>query len=179
MKKTAIFLAFSLLATISFGQALTPTDNGSKVHFVIKNFGVKTGGDFTGLLGSITFNPKDLNTASFNVSVASKTVDTDNGQRDKHLRKDDYFDVEKYPTITITSSKITNSNVAGRFYFTGTITIKGVTKPIGFGFSATATATGYKFNGSFEINRRDFGVGSKSFSMADKLTVELDVNASN
>jgi polyisoprenoid-binding protein YceI len=179
MKKIITIITMALVVSSSQAQSLKPLEAESKVHFVIKNFGIKTGGDFTNLSGSINFNPKDLATASFNVAVASKTVDTDNNARDKHLRKSEYFDIEKYPTISISSTKITESSVAGRFYFTGNVTIKGVTKPIGFGFSATASGADYLFKGSFDINRRDFGVGGKSFSLADKLTVELEVKAVN
>ena len=52
LKITVISL---LISGIIYGQKYTPTDAGSKVHFVIKNFGIRTGGDFTGLKGSIVF----------------------------------------------------------------------------------------------------------------------------
>ena len=55
------FTAVTLFITIaSFGQTYTPTDAGSKVYFVIKNFGINTGGTFDGLAGSITFDPATL-----------------------------------------------------------------------------------------------------------------------
>jgi polyisoprenoid-binding protein YceI len=174
LKLTAIIL---LLSSIAFAQKYTATDAGSRVHFVIKNFGIKTGGDFTGLKGSIVFDPNTLNISTFNVSVNSNTVDTDNGSRDKHLRKEEYFNVEKYPLLTFVSTKITRSTSAGRFYIAGNITIKGITKAIEFGFSATPTATGYSFKGEFEINRRDFGVGGSSVSMSDNLKVSLEIAA--
>jgi polyisoprenoid-binding protein YceI len=177
MKILKLTAAFLLLANITFAQKYTTTDEGSKVHFVIKNFGIKTGGDFTGLKGAITFDPKALATSQFNVSVNSNTVDTDNGTRDKHLRKSEYFDVEKYPVINFLSTKITESTVAGRFFVTGVLTIKGVSKVVQFGFNATPSATGYTFNGEFEINRRDYGVGGSSVSLADKLKVSLDIAA--
>jgi polyisoprenoid-binding protein YceI len=174
LKLTAIIL---FLSSITFAQKYTATDAGSRVHFVIKNFGIKTGGDFTGLKGSIVFDPNALNTSTFNVSVNSNTVDTDNGSRDKHLRKEEYFNVEKYPLLTFVSTKITRSTSAGRFYVVGNITIKGITKAIEFGFSAAPTTTGYFFKGEFEINRRDFGVGGSSVSMSDNLKVTLEIAA--
>jgi polyisoprenoid-binding protein YceI len=178
MKILNLTAAFLLVANIAFAQKYTATDEGSKVHFVIKNFGIKTGGDFTGLKGTITFDPKALATSQFNVSVNSNTVDTDNGTRDKHLRKSEYFDVEKYPLISFLSTKITESTVAGRFFVTGVLSIKGVSKVIQFGFSATPSAGGYLFKGEFEINRRDdYGVGGSSVSLADKLKVSLDIAA--
>jgi polyisoprenoid-binding protein YceI len=177
MKILKITVAFLLLASISFAQKYTVTDEGSKVHFVIKNFGVRTGGDFTGLKGNITFDPKALGTSQFNVTVNSNTINTDNNSRDKHLRKDEYFGVEKHPLITYVSTKITESTVAGRFFVIGNLTIKGVTKVVQFGFSATPSAAGYSFKGDFEINRRDYGVGGNSVSLADKLKVSLDISA--
>ena len=177
MKIIKILFATLFINNIAQAQNYTAIDDGSKVHFTIKNFGIKTGGDFTGLKGTIVFNPKALATSSMNVSVNATSVNTDNGARDKHLRKDEYFSVEKFPLLTFISTKITESSTAGRFFVIGNLTIKGVTKAVQFGFSATPSATGYVFAGDFEINRRDFGVGGSSSVMADKLKVTLNVVA--
>ncbi len=174
LKLTTLLLLF---VNVSFSQKYVVTDESSKVHFVIKNFGIKTGGDFTGLKGTIVFDPKALATSQFNVTVNATTIDTDNGARDKHLRKSEYFDVEKYPVINFLSTKITESTTAGRFFVTGVLTIKGVSKVVQFGFSAAPSADGYAFKGEFEINRRDYSVGGSSVSLADKLKVLLDIMA--
>jgi polyisoprenoid-binding protein YceI len=177
MKTIKMLFAALLLTSTAFAQNYTVTDEGSKVHFTIKNFGIKTGGDFTGLKGTIVFNPKALTTSSMNVSVNANSVNTDNTGRDKHLRKEEYFNVEKFPLINFVSTKITESSMAGRFFVIGNLMIKGVTKSVQFGFSATPSETGYTFTGDFEINRRDFGVGGSSSVMADKLKVTLNVIA--
>jgi polyisoprenoid-binding protein YceI len=177
MKSIKIIFAALLVTSTAFAQNYTATDEGSKVHFTIKNFGIKTGGDFTGLKGTIVFNPKALTTSFMNVSVNANSVNTDNTGRDKHLRKEEYFSVEKFPLINFVSTKITESSMAGRFFVIGNLTIKGVTKSVQFGFSATPSETGYTFTGDFEINRRDFSVGGSSSVMADKLKVTLNVIA--
>ena len=177
MKKLILASAFFFITDFIFSQTYTPADAGSKVHFVIKNFGFRVGGDFIGLSGTIVFNPDNLNNSSFNVNIKSASVDTDNGAMENHLRKSEFFDVEKYPLISFKSTRIAKNVVAGRFYVFGNLTIKGVTKPIDFGFSATPTATGYVFYGEFEINRRDFGVGGNSMSLSDNLKVSLNVAA--
>ena len=178
MKKSILLFITILTIKCSVAQmALTPVDQGSRVHFTIKNFGVKTGGDFTGLKGTVKFDPANLPSSVFNVSVDANTIDTDNSSRDGHLRKSEYFDVAKYKTISFKSTKVVKSTVAGRFYVFGNLTIKGVTKPLEFGFGATPKDGGYVFDGDFDINRRDFGVGGSSISMADKLTVSLSVFA--
>jgi len=179
MKKFPLTLLLLTIIFSSIAQNYKPADEGSKVHFVIKNFGINTGGDIKGLNGSIQFDPANLKTANFNVSVDVKTIDTDNGTRDEHLRSDSYFDVEKYPVITIKSTKInkTNKSTAGWYYFTGTLTMHGVTKTILFPFSATVKGDSYLFEGKFELDRLAYGVGQNSSVMGKVVKVSLSVLA--
>jgi polyisoprenoid-binding protein YceI len=169
------FIAFT--GQLTAQATFTAVDEGSSVHFVIKNFGIKTSGNFTGLKGTIKFDPADFAASLFDVSVDANTINTDNSSRDGHLRKAEYFDVATYKTIIFKSTKVVKSTVAGRFYVYGNLTIKNVTKPVEFGFGATPKDGGYIFDGEFTINRRDFGVGESSISMADNLTVFLSVLA--
>jgi polyisoprenoid-binding protein YceI len=177
MKKilSAGFACFLLLT--AGGQNYTPAGEGSKVRFVIKNFGINTGGTFEGIAGAVIFDPENLAASSFDVSVEAKTVDTDIEARDRHLRKTEYFDVEKFPRLSFKSTKITNTNTAGFLYMFGNLTIKGVTKEIKFPFRANPKDGGFLFEGEFEINRRDFSVGGKSFSLGDNVKVQLSVFA--
>jgi len=169
-----------MLSVQVFAQtSYTPKDDGSKVHFVIKNFGVNTGGDFTGLSGTIKFDPNNLSAADFDVSVDAGTIDTDIESRDRDMKKTEYFDVKNYPKISFKSTKVTATNKAGYLYMFGNITIKGVTKEVKFPFKATAKDGGYLFEGNFKLNRRDFGVGGSSMSLSDEVTVTLSVLANN
>jgi polyisoprenoid-binding protein YceI len=177
MLKKSLLTAVLFVSVVSFGQVYTPIDAGSKVKFNIKNFGINTGGTFEGVSGNITFDAASLATANFTVSVDSKTVDTDMEGRDNHLRKAEYFDVEKYPKLSFRSTKITTTNKPEYLYMTGIITIKNVSKEISFPFSHTAKDDGIVFAGEFKINRREFGVGGQSFSLSDELTVNLLVFA--
>lgn len=178
MVKNIIF-AFLFLSTAASAQDFKPVDAGSKIHFVIKNFGINTGGDFNGMKGDIRFLPNDVSKSSFSVSVSTSTVDTDNGSRDKSLKSAEYFDAQKFPEITIVSTKIdkTNKTGTGFYYFTGNLTIHGVTKPIAFPFQATMVKDDYLFTGEFEISRLDFGVGEKSAVLGSKVIVTLSVMA--
>ena len=176
IKKVLTAIALFCVVT-AFGQNYTPADDGSKVRFVIKNFGINTGGTFEGLSGTITFDPANLAGASFNVSVDAKTIDTDVEARDNHLRKEEYFDVEKYPKVSFKSTKITTTNKDGFLFMFGVITIKNISKEISFPFKQTSKDGGILFDGEFKLNRLDFGVGGKSFSMSDELNVELSIFA--
>jgi polyisoprenoid-binding protein YceI len=177
MNSFLVALLFISLNTVA--QNYTPVDSGSKVHFVIKNFGIGTGGDFSGLKGEITFLPETLAKSNFNVTVSTSTIDTDNEMRDKNLVSDEYFDATKFPVIKIVSSKIekTNKTAAGYYFFTGSLTIKGITKTISFPFQAKKVADGFLFTGNFEIDRTQFGVGEKNIVLSDRVTVSLSVLA--
>ena len=158
-------------------KTLIPTDQGSKMHFVIKNFGIKTGGDLSGLNGTIKFDQGNIALWSFDVTVKANTIDTDNDTRDGHLRKSEYFDAAKYPDIHMISSKITATEKPGIYLFIGNLTIKGVTKPVQFPFKVNKANEGFIFSGDFNINRRDFGVGGSSVSLSDNLKVSLSIFA--
>jgi polyisoprenoid-binding protein YceI len=178
---TRILLSFSFLicSLAAISQKYIPTDAGSKVHFVIKNFGINTGGDLSGLAGDINFMPANITASNFNVSVSVNTIDTDNGSRDGHLKSKEYFDADKYPVITLRSTRIdrTNKTASGWYNFAGTLTMHGVTKPISFPFQATKKGDDYLFVGGFTINRLDYGVGKSSSVMSSSVKVSISVLA--
>ena len=168
-----------LIGFSSFGiihaQQYKPVDDKSEVKFTIKNFGVNTGGNFNGLEGVIDFDKANPEKAVFDISIEAAKVNTDNNSRDNHLRKEEYFDAAKYPKISFKSEKITNKG--GNLAVSGQLTIKGTTKNISFPFKAAAKDDGYLFEGSFQLNRRDFKVGGNSVVLGDKVTVSLSVFA--
>jgi polyisoprenoid-binding protein YceI len=175
MKLYKILTILLLLTNYINAQTYIPTDQGSKVGFEIKNFGLKTYGTFSGLKGSIEFNPKTLNTSQINVSVNAASVNTGNKSRDKHLQEDDYFDVEKYPFISFISTKIIENKPVGHFTVIGNLIIKGNTKSIQFELTVLESTQGYTFKGNFNINRRNFKVGSSSMTLSDDLKVTLNI----
>ncbi|MEP6948161.1 MAG: YceI family protein, partial [Ginsengibacter sp.] len=151
MKNLILFLSVLITANVAFAQ-LKPVSQGSSVQFKIKNFGFNVNGSFTGLEGTIQFDPGDIAHTYFNVSIDANTVNTDNGMRDDHLRKDTYFDVKKYPRILFVSTKVTPSSKSGILLIFGKLTIKDQTKDISFPFTAEASGNGYLFKATFNIN---------------------------
>ena len=149
-------LLIASIVVMSFTSSdLKPVDANEAVTFAIKNFGINTNGEFKGLKGIIKWDASNPSASVFNVTVDANTINTDIDMRDSHLKKEEYFNTEKYPTINFVSTAVTANNV------TGNLTIKGVTKQISFPFTVKPSAGGYLFEGSFEINRRDFGVGGQ------------------
>lgn len=176
MKQITVLLFFSLMLIKVEAQNYLPIDAGSTIKFAIKNFGLSTGGSFTGIKGDIKFDAANCSAASFTVTINATSINTNNQSRDKHLRKEEYFDVEKYPIISFVSSSVSTAKT-GSFLMQGKLTIKGITKDIAFPFTATAQNNDYLFAGSFKINRRDFSVGGSSMVLGDNLEVSLSIIA--
>lgn len=173
------FLGTMLVLTIADptrAQQYKPTDQGSAIGFEIKNFGFNTKGSFTGLEGTITWNPNNPDKAAFDVSIDAATINTDNNMRDEHLRQSSYFDVEKYPRIHMVSSSITGPDRSGHYTFNGKLTIKSTTKDIAFPFIVTTLGDDCIFKGEFTINRKDFDIGGSS-TISNALKVSLTVLA--
>src|SRR5258708_15071849 len=118
-------------------QLYTPVDQGSSITFEIRNFGFKVDGSLSGLEGKISFNPEHPADAVFDVSVGAATIHTGNEMRDEHLRKESYFDVQKYPRIRFVSTHIAAGDSKGSYLISGKLTIKATTKDISFPFIAT------------------------------------------
>jgi polyisoprenoid-binding protein YceI len=175
--KNHLILLFGLVAAANHSTAqYTPTDRESTIKFTINNFGFGVDGSFTGLQGAIDFDPQNLPSAKFDVSIDASTVNTDNSLRDSHLRNDGYFDVKNYPRIRLVSTRIEPTGKAGTYQFTGQLTIKKTTLPVSFPFTIHVVDAGLNFKGSFTVKRKDFDVGGTS-TISNELTVSLNVNA--
>ena len=174
--KNLLLISALIWAGITHAQPYTPVDASSSISFKIKNFGSTVDGRFSGLSGSIFFDESNVSAASFQVTVESKTIDTGIGLRDSHLRKKDYFAVSEHATIRFASSSVTLAK-PGSGTVTGRLTIKKTTKEISVPFTYVLSGNTIRFKGEFALNRRDFGVGGGSISLADEVKVFLEVTA--
>jgi polyisoprenoid-binding protein YceI len=173
MKKIVQLLMIVMAGNLVMAQ-YKPVDNGSSIQFTITNFGIGTGGSFSGLQGDIKFDINDLEGAIFDVSIDANSVNTGNGTRDNHLRQETYFDVKNYPHISFVSTKVSPSNKAGVLFIFGKLTIRNQTKDISFPFTAEPNGNGYLFKGTFNINRKDFGIGGTS-TISNNLEIQLSI----
>lgn len=168
---------------VSFGlqnapaQVLHPVDSESRVEFIINNFGSPVKGSFSGLKGSIVFDPAHASAGSMEVSVEAATIETGINMRNRHLRGDKYFAVEQHPRILIRAGNIRAGKEPGTYLMDAAVTIKSTTRTIPLSFRAGPFSGGMLFQGNFSINRRDFKVGSGSISLSDEVTVQLKVLA--
>lgn len=128
-----------------------------------------------------------LETSALTATVDLASVDTNNADRDAHLRNSDFFNVETHPQMTFQSTTITPT-AAGQYAVTGNMTINGITRTevLDVTFHGTETFPGDgSFHAGFEatgtINRTDYGVdfnvplGTGGFVISDKIGIELDI----
>lgn len=123
----------------------------------------KEEGLFQDYSGTITYDPKDASADAIDVTVQSASLDTRNSTRDGVLRSDDFFDVQKYPTLTFRSTQVAAS-AADQLDVTGDLTIHGVTKhitlPVKIIGARVMPGIGdfAGFETTFTIDRRDYSV---------------------
>ena len=136
----------------------------SSIGFSVKHLMIATvKGSFGKYEASFSGDESDLSKANVGVKIDAASIDTSNDQRDGHLRSPDFFDVEKYPSITFAGKRIVG-DAFGDFKLVGDLTIRGVTKEITLDASFEGRAKdpwgnsrlGYTAKG--KINRTDFGL---------------------
>jgi len=153
--------------SISFGIA----QQSSSINFVIRNVGVSVDGHFNTFTVKTSFDAlNSLQKLSGEIQVTS--IETGIDSRDEHLLKDDYFHASKFPVITL-KSIVLEKTASNQYAAKVNLTIKGKTKQITIPVTVTTTNSARKITSKFEINRRDFGVGGRSFVMSD--TVKISV----
>ncbi len=172
MKKFFVIVMITLIARSGAVKAQEAVTR-STITFEIKNMGITTGGSIGGLLTKVRFTPENLNASTLEASVDVNTINTDNSSRDEHLRSEDFFDVARYPKITLKSISFkhkSGSNYVGTF----TLTIKGKSKQIEMPFTFSDKDNVVEFKGKFKIHRLDFGVGTESIILSNDVTVNID-----
>lgn len=128
-------------------------------HLMISN--VK--GVFTGFEAGVETEGSDFSTAVINFSMDPATVNTGSSDRDAHLRSPDFFDVEKFSSVTFSSGKLVKAD-ENEYKLTGQLTIKGISKTVSldveFGGLMTDPWGNVKagFSLSGKINRKDWGL---------------------
>jgi polyisoprenoid-binding protein YceI len=133
VSRTTISAVLAAAMSLSAAAATTTWQidpNHSSAQFAVKHLGLSTvRGAFTKVNGTVELDPSDVSKSSVNVTIDAASVDTRVEARDKDLRSDHFFDVEKYPTITFKSTKV-EQLAPGQLKVTGDLTIHGTTKPV-------------------------------------------------
>lgn len=176
MKRISLLCLMAIICFAFTTVQLTPLDTKDAVSFKIKNVGINSNGTIAGLKGAIKWDDANTAACSFNVSVDVNTLNTGIDGRDNHLKKEEFFNVAKYPQITFVSTAISKAT-NGTYQVAGNLTIKGITKLVTIPFTVKMENGVHVFDGEFELNRRDYGVGGSSITMSDEVKVKLNVQA--
>ncbi len=160
----------------------------STAGFAVKHMGIATvRGEFTEFEGSLEVG-EDLSGATVHGTVKLASVNTNEAQRDEHLRSGDFFDVEQHPELTYESTSIEPLDEE-TLRITGNLTLYGVTNEVVFHAEVQGTdvdpwgneRVGLEITG--QLSRGDYGMkfnqalGSGNMLVADKVNLTLDVSA--
>jgi polyisoprenoid-binding protein YceI len=148
----------------------------------------KVRGSFKEFEGKGYFDAEEPERSSLEVTIAAASIDTGDADRDEHLRSNDFFAMETYPTIHFVSTTVVQ-NAEGRYTVHGNLTIKGVTRPVGVDLVYTGSAIDpfgnerIGFEGRSVVNRKDWGVNWNTVLEAggvlvgERVVLEFDVSA--
>lgn len=182
----AIIVAFS--GATAFAQVWQVDRDHTEIRFEINHVLTTVSGYFTDYKAAVSFDPEQIENASFNFTVPVKSVDTNNRKRDAHLNSPDFFNSEKYPEMTFVSKRI--SKLAnGHYEIEGVLTIKDVSKTIKTEFQyfppkphpliEGKVVSGYATQ--FSLNRLDYHVGDGKFlkmgALGQDVTVTITMEA--
>jgi polyisoprenoid-binding protein YceI len=161
----------------------------SRIGFVARHAMVtKVRGSFNEFEGSGYFDAEDPSKITMDITIQAKSIDTRNADRDNHLRSNDFFDMETFPTVTFKSTKVEKASDE-LYKVTGDLTIKGTTKPVTIDLEYGGAAKDpygnerLGFDGKAVVNRKDWGItfnaalDTGGVMISDNVTLEIEVSA--
>jgi len=175
-------LGLGLLASILNGAAwaadYTIDASHTFIQFRISHLGYSVvAGRFDDFSGEFSWDKESPGASAINVKIKTASIDTNWAERDKHIRGEDFLDVEKFPEAVFQSTKLTGDAAGGKLE--GTLTLHGVTKPITLTVEAIGEGDdpwgGYRagFKATTTIDRSDFGVSYDLGPTANKMEFTL------
>lgn len=182
-------LSLTLTAVVAFAiSAAAQVDTWnidpfhSSAQFAVRHMGISTvRGAFAKLSGTVQYDPNDPTKTVIDAAIDATSVDTRVEPRDKDLRSPNFFDVEKFPTITFKSKRV-ESQGAGKLKVTGDLTIHGVTKEVVLNVDGpngpNKDPRGNMHMGASattQLNRKDFGVNGAPGGVGDDVQIIIDV----
>ena len=179
---TSTQLTSTTACTYSIDQA------HSEVTFQVRHLLTKVRGRFSDFSGTVHVNDEEPGESSVSLRIDANSIDTNNSDRDKHLRSDDFFAVATYPTLTFESARVVRRS-AETFDVTGTLTIRGVAREITLPVTYLGTASDpwgnarAAFETEITINRKDFGLvwnaalETGGFLVGDDVRISVSIQA--
>lgn len=161
----------------------------SSASFVIRHLMItNVRGSFSGVKGTIVYDPENLSETSVEAEIAANTLNTLDPARDGHVKSADFLDVEKYPSMSFKSASVESAG-DGELKVTGDLTIKGVSKKAILMVEGPSSESKDPWgnlrigaSAATKIKRSDFGLTwnaaleTGGVVLGDELKIELDVS---
>jgi polyisoprenoid-binding protein YceI len=161
----------------------------TKVGFSVRHFGItETDGFFRNFTGTVTSEKDDFSDVQVDITVQTGSIDTNDAQRDAHLKADDFFAAERFPEMKFISKRIEPTSIANEYKLHGDLTIRDITKSVTFDLEFAGivpqdpfgnTKAGFFLTGS--LNRQDYGLsfnvllGTGDLAVSDKVKIHIPV----
>ncbi len=187
MRSVSLVLVLGFFVSATAVQATTwkLDQSHTTVGFSVSHLFTSVQGRFDRFEGTIDFDPANPEATRIRATAEAASINTNNAKRDKHLRSGDFFDVEKFPTLTFESRELASwSNNRGKLR--GTLTIHGVSREVEFDVSFLGRGKDpwgnerAGFKASVMIDRRDYGLKwnevleTGGFLVGDEIEIRID-----
>ena len=189
-----VLFSFNVYAAVVADTASAPVnvyviDNAhSQIGFSVKHMMISmTKGFFGDYAGTLSYDPKDSASFKAEVTIQTKSINTNNEKRDEHLRSPDFFDAAQFPTITFTNTALTGKD--GKYTLRGKLAMHGVTQDVSFPveiagpINSPMGGTAIGLTGQLTINRQDFGIkynktlDNGGLAISDDVVINVDLEA--
>lgn len=184
IRKITLMLAGIMLSVSAFAQSTWETDPPhSKLAFTTTHLGISDiSGLFRNFEATVVSDKEDFSDAVFELTVDVNSINTEAEMRDNHLRSEDFFHVEKYPSMTYKSTKIRKAG-KDKYKLTGDLTLHGVTKEVTMDLwyrgtiensQSGASTAGFQLTGT--LKRSDFNIGPNfpAPMLSDEVQIKAD-----
>jgi len=178
--------ALVLVSTAALATEYEIDPQHSSISFKAKHVAGKDPGRFKKFSGTFTYDPKNVKAWKAEATIDAASIDTDVADRDKHLKSDAFFDVEKCPNITFKSTKV--QGVKGdHFKLLGDLTMHCVTKPVALDVESNGSGKdpwgneSASFSAAATVNRKDWGISwnktldNGSLFVSEKIDLSLEI----
>ena len=186
---SAILFTLLLLPSSAVKAAAFNVDmDHSTIGFSVKHMVIsKVHGNFTDYKVELNYDAGKIENSTVSAIIKTAGINTSNEKRDEHLRSADFFDAEKYPSITFKSTKV--KKIKEGYALIGHLSIKGVTKTVTIPFNLLGVVndpwgnTRAGFEGHLTINRQDYNLTwnkaleTGGLIVSDEVSIELNIEA--
>ncbi|MBK7662665.1 MAG: YceI family protein [Sterolibacteriaceae bacterium] len=180
IRTTAVALASLIFAgaiasgTASAAEVGPVQIDQSRVAFVSKQMGVPIDGEFRKFSARLSFDPAKPEAGRARIDIDMASIDAGSAEANEEVVGKNWFNVRQFPTAGFVSTGVRPLG-GGKFEVAGTLTIRDKTREVLAPFTMTAQAATVQFDGSFVINRADFGIGRGVWADFDTVANEVQI----